>query len=174
MFGLTPGYDVKLLESNGRGYDCFIKTIEASDRDMVIAITGSTVLVDGGTGFANADVHAAIRSDLIKDTAESLAYTLNTQGIPPWVVARWGEDALETSALVEWDVTPPSDRTSEANAWTQAATAITAVRQALDGSGRDIDIRSVAVRFGIPIQGDVDGDGEPDEAGARPALREVA
>lgn len=163
VFGVTPGYDVKLLESNGRGYECFLATIKDANRDMVIAITGSTVLVDGGTGFSNADVHAAIRSDLIKDTAEGLAYTLNTQGIPPWVVARWGEEGLVRSAIVEWDVEPPSNRTTESAAMVSAGTALTSLADALAKSGRELDVDAFAVRFGIPIKGDRNGDGRPDD-----------
>jgi len=151
VFGLTPGYDVKLLESNGRGWECFTKTIEISNRDMVIALSGSTVLVDGGTGFANADVHAAIRHDLIKGDAEGLAYTLNTQGIPPWVVDRWGEAGLEHSALVEWDVTPPEDRSKEATAMGQVANAITAMKAALEGTGVELDVSAVTVKYAIPV-----------------------
>jgi hypothetical protein len=151
VFGVTPGYDVKLLESNGRGYECFLETIKTSDRDMVIGMTGSTVLVDGGTGFANADVHAAIRADLIKGDAEGLAYTLNTQGIPPWVVERWGEAGLEQSGLVEWDITEPSDHTQESAAMGQAATAITTLRAALEGTGVELDVPAFAVRFAIPV-----------------------
>lgn len=151
VFGVSPGYDVKLLESNGRGYECFLKTIEGSDRDVVIALTASTVLVDGGTGFANADVHAAIRHDLIQGDAEGLAYTINTQGLPAWVVSRWGEEALNESAIVAWDVTPPEDRVKQAAAMTQAATAITALRTALQGTGYDVDIPMVVARFGIPV-----------------------
>ncbi len=170
VFGVTPGYDVKLLESNGRGYECFLATIKNSERDMVIAITGSTVLVDGGTGFANADVHAAIRSDLIKDTAEGLAYTLNTQGIPPWVVARWGEAGLVRSAIVEWDVEPPTNRTAEAAAMVSAGTALTGLAEALKTNGRELDVDAFAVRFGIPVKGDRNGDGRPD---AREELADV-
>jgi hypothetical protein len=152
VFGLTPGYDVKLLESNGRGYECFLKTIEGSDRDMVIALTGSTVLVDGGTGFANADVHASIRGDLIKDTADSLAYTINTQGIPPWVISRFGEEALENCAVVEWDVTPPQDRTAKANALMVAANALAALNAALAPSGEEVDVKAFAAEYSIPTR----------------------
>lgn len=152
VFGLTPGYDVKLLESNGRGYDCFLKTIQASDRDMVIAIAASTVLVDGGTGFANAGVFEAIRGDLIKTDADGLAYTLNTQGIPPFVFDRWGEEGLEESALVEWDITPPEDRTKEAAAATQVGAAIASLNTALAETGEELDVETFTKRFSIPTR----------------------
>jgi hypothetical protein len=167
VFGMLPGYDVKLLESNGIGFECFNSTIELSTRDMTIAIAGQVVSTDGGAGFSNSDIHRKISSDLIKDTADGLAYTINTQGIPPWVVARFGEDALEQSALVEWDVTPPKDRAAEANAMVAASNALKGLQEALAVHGRELDVDAFAVRFSIPIKGDANGDGKPDATVSR-------
>lgn len=164
VFGMTPGYDVKLLESNGRGWECFNSTIDRSDKEMIIAVAGQVVTTDGGAGFQNSDIHKTIRADLIKDTADGLAYTINTQVIPPWVAARFGEAALEQSAVVEWDVTPPKDVTASASAMNQAALALAALSQALAPFGRAVDVNEFAVKFGIPIEGDADGDGMPDDA----------
>lgn len=152
VFGLTPGYDVKLLESNGLGYECFLKTIAESNRDIVIAITASTVLIDGGTGFANAGVHEAIRADLIKADAEGLAYTLNTQGIPSFVLERWPDEELSRTALVEWDITPPEDRTKEGAAATAAASAIAGLTAALADSDVELDVEAFTKRFAIPTK----------------------
>jgi hypothetical protein len=151
VFGLTPGYDVKLLESNGRGYDSFVKTIADCNNEFIICVAGQTVTTDGGTGFANADVHKSIRADLIKATAEALAYTLNTQGIPPFVLARYGEDALDRSPQVSWDVDPPKDRQAEANTLIAVAQAITQMQLALEGTGQELDVAAVCSKFGVPV-----------------------
>lgn len=151
VFGMTPGYDVKLLESNGRGYESFNKTIADQNAEMIIAVAGQLVTVDGGAGFQNSDIHKSIRADLIKKTADGLAYTLNTQGIPPFIAARWGEDALERSPVVEWDVTPPKDRSSEAQALVSVAAAITQLTEALSTHGKALDVVALCTRFGVPI-----------------------
>lgn len=154
VFGMTPGYDVKLLESNGRGYDSFLKTIAQSDNEMIIAVAGQTVTTDGGAGFANADIHKSIRADLIKATAEALAYTINTQGLPAFVLERWGlEKLLAGGAVVEWDVDPPKDLNTSANALQAAATAITSLTAALAQHGLELDAQMLATKFGIPIKG---------------------
>lgn len=152
VFGLLPGWDVKLLESNGRGWESFVKTIESSDREMIVSVAGQEVTVDGGAGFQNSDVHKSIRADLIKETADGLAYTLNTQGIPPWIVARWGVDALAESAVVEWDVTPPKDRNSEATSLVTTGNAIKALNEGLAGGGYEVDVKQLADKFSIPIK----------------------
>lgn len=162
VFGMKPGYDVKLLESNGRGWECFLKTIADQNNEFTIAIAGQTVTTDGGTGFANADIHKTIRADLIKATADALAFTINTQGIPPFVLARWGEEALENSACVEWDVTPPKDRAAEANSMVATSQAIGQLTEVLAAHGRELDVDAVCSRFGIPVKGDRDGDGRPE------------
>jgi phage gp29-like protein len=162
VFSLTPGYEVKLLESNGRGFESFNKTIADQNDEMKMCVAGQLVTSDGGAGFQNSDIHKSIRADLIKTTAEALAYTINTQCLPQYIVKRWGIDALARGAQVEWDVTPPKDRTSEAAALTQVASAIIQLTEALRVSGRELDVDAMCVRFGVPVRGDVDGDGVPD------------
>lgn len=152
VFGLTPGYDVKLLESNGRGADSWVKTIAEQSQEMIIAVAGQTVTTDGGTGFANADIHKSIRADLIKATADALAHTINTQVLPAWVVATFGADRLGECPTVEWDVTPPHDQTQAATALVQAAAAITTLTEALAAHDAKIDAVALATRFGVPLQ----------------------
>lgn len=170
VFGLLPGWDVKILESNGRGYESFIKTIERSDREMIIAVAGQEVTVDGGAGFQNSDVHKSIRADLIKETADALAYTINTQGIPPWIVKRWGIDALADSAVVEWDVTPPKDRTAEGAALQTVGTAIKTLNEGMAAAGYEVDVPRLADKFAIPIKKLTAG---PGLASAKPRLELV-
>lgn len=153
VFGMPPGYDVKIIESNGRGADSFLKTIADCNSEYVIALSGQTVTTDGGTGFANADIHKSIRADLIKATGDALAYTINTQGLPPWILARWGERALDKSTTVEWDVTPPKDRKAEADALQIAAQAITQLTVALAAHSIKLDAQTLADRFGVPTDG---------------------
>lgn len=179
VFGMTPGYDVKLIESNGRGFESFNTTIAQCNEEMIIAVAGQTVTTDGGAGFQNSDIHKSIRADLIKSTADNLAYTINTQGIPSFIALIWGEEAIESKAtVVEWDVTPPKDRNSEATSMVTAANAITLLTQALaglpEGQRRELDAMALCTRFAIPIVGEgVQDDDAKAAAGERPKLRLV-
>lgn len=150
VFELPPGWDVKLIESNGRGFESFVQTIERADREYMIALAGQVVTTDGGAGFANADIHKSIRADLIQGDGDGLAFTLNTQALPPWVVSRWGIEALEDGALVEWDVRPPSDMKAEAESYQATAKAIVDLGAALAPYGRDVDVDELASRGGVP------------------------
>src|SRR5690606_23212516 len=81
-----------------------------------------------------------------------LAYTINTQGIPPFVINRWGEDALENCASVSWDTTPPKDLNAEANSLVTSATAVKALTEALGAHGETVDVKELCSRFGIPLK----------------------
>jgi hypothetical protein len=176
VFGITPGYDVKLVESNGRGWESFNETIAQQNTEYVIGIAGQTVTTDGGAGFQNSDIHKTIRADLIKDTGDGVSYTINTQGIPVFVALRWGAQAiLQKPCAFEYDVTPPKDRNSEATALVQTANAIETLTAALGTHGLQLDVPLLAARFAVPVLGDSDGDGSPDasqqQASGPPTLR---
>lgn len=152
VFGLLPGWDVKLLESNGRGYEVFKETIKDCNEEIVITIAGQTVTTDGGTGFSNADIHKSIRADLIQADADALAATLNEQAIPVWANERFGAAAAEKHLTCGWDVTPPADLTKEASVLQLAAQAVEQLNKALAEYGQRVDMTEIARRFGVPVE----------------------
>lgn len=158
VFELPPGWDVKLIESNGRGADSFVETIKRSDREFMIAVAGQTVTTDGGTGFANADIHKSIRADIIDADAGALAYTLNTQTIPSWVLSHYGVNALQRAPIVSWDTKPPKDIKEHADAMSSLGDAIKSANEALAPYGLRVDARELADRQAVPLQ---KADGSP-------------
>jgi len=158
VFGLLPGYDVKLLESNGRGADSWVKTIAEQNDEFVMAIAGQKITTDGGTGFVNGDLYKSIRADIIKACADALAHTINTQVLPAWVLNLYGEDRLADCPTVEWDITSPQEQAQSASALVQAATAVKALlethaaAQQLDPTLEPLDVRALYTRFGVPMR----------------------
>lgn len=169
VFSLTPGWDVKLLESNGRGHESFSDREKRSNEEIIIAICGQTVTTTGGTGFANADIHKSIRADLIKATADALAHCVNTQCLPHWLHERFGEKALFDGVAVEWDVTPPKDKASEASAHVAVANAIKGLDEALASRGVEVDAPVLLERFGIPTRERKQAPALPDSPAALPS-----
>ena len=151
VFGMTPGYDLKLVESNGRGHESFDATIAAQNDEFKIALAGQLVTSDGGAGFQNSNIHESIRGDLIQSDADSLAYTINSQVLPQWQVAQQGDKAFRDLVAVQWDTTPPADQTKKASAMVQVATAITELSKALEAHDLNLDARQLATQFGIPL-----------------------
>jgi len=151
VFQTSPGYEVKLVESNGRGWESFKETIAEQNTEIQIALAGQTVTTDGGTGFANADIHKSIRADLIKETADGLAFTINTQCIPVFVLHRYGEEALDRCPVMAWDVTPPKDLAQVAQTFTSASSAIQSLTESLAPHGLRPDVRAMCALFAIPL-----------------------
>lgn len=151
VFTLPVGYEADLLESNGRGWESFVKTIEQANEEFKIIIAGQSVTTDGGAGFSNADIHKSIRADLIKETADTLAHCINTQCLPAFVSCVWGDEAvLRRSIAVEWDVTPPKDRNSEAQALTAFSTALVQLTEALRPYGLTPNVQQLIDRYHVP------------------------
>jgi hypothetical protein len=152
VFALPVGWEVKLLESNGRGWEVFKEEIDHDDLEIMIALVGQIVTVTGGAGFSNADIHRTVRADLIKEDGDALSYTLSTQGLPPYVYARFGADALQESARVAWDTNPPQDREAEARALMGVGAAIVTAGEALGRADVALDVDEVVRRFRVPTK----------------------
>lgn len=155
VFDLPVGWDIKLIESNGRGIEIFQKEIDSSDQEAMIAISGNTVQATGGTGFISSGMFRAIRQDLIKSDGDALAYTLNTQGLPIYLVTMYGVDALERRfTAVQWDTSTPVELVTEAQALMTVGTAVTALVDALEkaGSDRKIDVDALFTHYGVPMK----------------------
>lgn len=152
VFALKPGYDVKLIESNGRGFQVFQETIKTCNEEIIIAVAGQLPSTTGGEGFDNADVHKSISMDRIDDTATGLEFTINTQGIPAWVNDEYGADALSECARVEWDTAPPKDLRATADALQVAGQAIVSLNAAFQPYGVRVNSREMSIRFGVPVE----------------------
>lgn len=148
VFGMIPGYDVKLLESNGRGYESFKETIADANQEFMVAIAGQVVTTTGGTGFANADVHATIRSDLIQGDGRTLSQTISEQVLPHLLE---GRIANPRACWVAWDTRKPTSKKDDADAFSAVAKAITDLTAALESRGIAVDVRELAVRAGVPL-----------------------
>ncbi|WP_437623377.1 phage portal protein family protein [Sorangium sp. So ce1151] len=167
VFGMKTGYDVKLLESNGRGHEVFHAIIEHSNLEFMIAFVGQIVTQTGGVGFSNSDTFETMLYNRIESDGIALADTISTQGIEPVVWRYLGASCLSTPTRVEWDTRPPADMAAVAETLTKAAGAIKALREVMAVDGIPLDMRQLLSDFGVPVRGDVDGDAQPDDVAAR-------
>lgn len=165
VIDLPAGWDIDLIEPKGDGYQSPESVIERSKATYQRAIRGEEVTSDGGSGFGNAEVPERVLTGLVADTASHLAYAINTQGIPQWVVRRYGPAALEIMPVWEPVVRAPKDLQAQANALVQSAAGVKAWVELFAPFGMEPDIAELATEYNVPVAGDVDGDGNPDVQG---------
>lgn len=153
VFDLPPGWDVKLLESNGIGIKVFQEEINTSDMETMVALSGSVPLTTGGLGFANMDIFKAIRGDLIQMDGDGLAYTVNTQGLPVYIATLYGEDAISArTTTVDWNTSTPAELKVEADTLKAFAEAIEKLSAILQGEDSELDLATLSTRFAVPLK----------------------
>jgi len=155
---LPVGWEVSLIESKGTGIEVFQAEIDTCDLEAKFIVSGQTMTADGGAGFSNGDVGQEIRADIIKDDADAIAYTINTQILPAFIATHWGVEDIDTGAQLELDVSRPKDLKDEAASLKDVATAIAQLTQVLTANGKKLDIDELAVRYGIPLVSETDGE----------------
>lgn len=178
IFDLPVGWDVKLIESNGVGYQVFQADIDTSDREIAMAVAGQIVTSgDAPTGFIKGDLYETIAQNIIDTHATAWAQTLNTQVLPQYNALRFGASALATGAMIELDSSKPKELAAQAQSITAGAQAMLQAQQALDelakltGTKRWlVDINELRTRFGIPLRDAAEQEsGEVTEESARRA-----
>ncbi|XXX73888.1 DUF935 family protein [Sorangium sp. So ce134] len=152
VYVLRQGWELKLLESQGRGYEVFTDQIKNANEEIIVTIAGQLVTTQGGAGFQNSAIHATIRSDLIQSDANALAETLNTQAIPVWANERFGAAAVKSSPKASWDTTPPKDMNQHAIAANTAAGAAKAWDELLREAKKRVNAVELSRRYGVPIE----------------------
>lgn len=169
VFEMPPGWEVKLIESNGRGWEVFTKEIEQADQEMMITLAGQILTTTGGEGFSNADVGRLIRGDILQDSADALSHTLNTQGLPYFAWLRGGDAEVENGLAVEYQTKIPKDHEKEATTMVQVAAGISAMREALAPDNKAPETDELLTRFGLPSRNLT-----PEEVAERKAVKEAA
>jgi hypothetical protein len=151
VFNAPEGWDVKLLESNGRGWEGFDTSIKEANEDFMIALAGQLVSITGGTGFSSEDLYASIRYDLIQESATPLAHTISTQVLPYYTYLT-DPGAFEESPCYTYDVKRPSDLTAEASIYTALGAGLAALEDAAAKHGLTVDAAAVFSKYDIDVK----------------------
>lgn len=151
VFDLPPGWEVKLLESNGRGYEVYQDTIETTNKEAMVTITGNTVTTDGGAGFQNSNIHATIRADLIQFDGDAASATVNGQIVTHWANERFGFSGVVLCPAVTYDTAPVKDQLSTMTTLTQFGLALKSANEALSPYGCKVRAKSVATSLGVEL-----------------------
>lgn len=147
---LNEGWTFELEQPSQATPTSLKDAIEASEREIVLAVSGQSGTTDPGPGFGNVGYFAKMKSDLVQVDAKTLAHALNTQVIPVWAQRRFSFDGWFHAPKVGWDTTPPKDRVADANAANVSAQAAKTWNELLASSGKRVDAVALAKEYGVP------------------------
>jgi len=150
VFELIPGWEAKILETNGRGWEGFESAIKLASEEIIIGLAGQLQSITGGSGFSSEDMPMNIRTDLLEETAVPLAHTVNTQILPIYTYNRFPEEFDECPGYL-YKVEQPQDLSKEASVYTAIGAGIQQLQDAAARSGYDIDVAAVFGRYGLTL-----------------------
>lgn len=150
VFECIPGWEVKVLETNGRGWEGFEALIKLASEEIMIGLAGQLVSITGGTGFSDQNMYETIRFDLIEETAVPLSHTSNTQILPIYTYNRFPEE-FDDCPGYKYKVERPSDLSKEASVYTAIGSGIQQLQEAAQRSGLKLDIRAIFGRYGLSV-----------------------
>jgi hypothetical protein len=147
---MPPGYDLTLLEAQGRTWEIHSEAIEWADRAIAVTLAGQTVTTEGTSGFSTGNIHRMIARELTAFTAGALGQTLHAQVLRPW--AGWNfAGGAGGAPTPTWDTEPPESQAEKADAIGKLGLALTQMDAALAPTGKRVDSLAVAERFGLPL-----------------------
>lgn len=152
IFSMPPGYEMKLLQGEGTGYETFSDTIKQCNEEFYVLVSGNRVSVQGNTGFSNSSLYETIEEKRVQTTANSLEDLINLQILPQWVVDTYGIQALEECPTVFFDTTPPMDPAQLADSWTKIISALEALKVFAEKHNIPIDYNEIIRMARLPIK----------------------
>lgn len=153
-FVLPIGYDCKLLESQGQGYQVFLDTVKSCNESLVLSVQSQLIIQSGSPGFGNSNVAVDTLSSLASRYSRSLADDLNAQCMPFVLQAAFGPGAY---ADVEFLTDDSAAQNQKAQSWIAAASVITALAGAVaqaKAAGIELDPingREILRQLNIPV-----------------------
>jgi hypothetical protein len=152
VIGVTPGYDVDLKQATAEGSDVFTQSEKNLIEAASIAIWGTTGLISGGQGFANADLFEQMAAKIISAFAAHLARRDNGQiwrRVLQWAAQRGHISKAAAQAQIEYR----TDSAAVIERKAKAAKALVDVGVTPEEARKQVGLSSLAVPEAAPISG---------------------
>jgi phage gp29-like protein len=144
---LPEGYSLQILSPSGDVWQSKQAAIEWANVALATAILGQnlTTEVRGGS-LAAAQVHDAVRRDLLESDTEGLSTSMREQVLSYWAEFNYGDARL--APWPRWDTDLPEDTAQTADTLSKLAQAVATLAQA----GAPIDVPALLERYDVPLQ----------------------
>lgn len=145
---LPAGYDLKLIEATGTGWELFQSQIAWADRAIAVVLAGQSVTTEGSSGFSDGKTQDTIRRELTRFTSQSWASCLRLQSLRPWARANYG---TTQAPLPVWDAESSEERLARARSMISLGEAVARLDSALAASGMRMDMGVLSQQYGLPL-----------------------
>ncbi|MES4792573.1 MAG: hypothetical protein C4321_05915, partial [Chloroflexota bacterium] len=143
---LPEGYDLQILSPNGDVWRSKQAAIEWADKALTIAVLGQNLTTDvQGGSLAAAQVHEAVRHDVLEADTQTLSTALRDGVLSWWAEFNYGNSALAPWPV--WDTSLPSDNAQDADTLTKLAQAVATLTQA----GAPVDVPALLQQYDVPM-----------------------
>lgn len=152
VIGVTPGYDVEMKQATAEGADVFTQAEKNLIEAASIAIWGTLGLIQGGSGFANADLFEQMAAEIISAFAAHLSRRDNDQiwwKVLWWANKRGHISKSATNACVEYRTESPAVIERKA----KAAKALTDVGVSPEEARRQVGLTQISMPEAAPTSG---------------------
>lgn len=140
------GFDVKLVEATGKGFEGFIQLVKEQSTNIAISLLGQNLSTEvKGASLAAARVHENVRGDLLQADADALSQCLREQVLGPWASYNFGSPELAPTPC--WKTEPEEDKKSTGDAFKSVGDGLVSLR----ASGAKPDVDTILERLGIPV-----------------------
>ena len=144
-------YDLKIIQPESDLFRGFLEYLMYLDKSLATLILGQerTSIAPSGVSIGGQNAGEKTRNDLLKHDAEVMSEHLRKSILIPYVRFNYGEEAVELTPYICFDVEPEEDLAEK-------ATALNTLSQALNtfaglGLDKNIDIRAILEEFNIPM-----------------------
>lgn len=157
------GFDFEYVTAEGKTIDTFERAKADASKEITIEVLGQEKTTDLGTEGARSAVESlqGVENAIIAADANGFATSLIEQVLGPLCAYNWGH--AEWAAVPTWEVEAPQAAQDIAAGDKAVAESMTAMDEAMRGTGKKIDKALVAERAGWPLL-----EGEPPAAPLAP------
>lgn len=146
VLAIPTGFDLKLIESQARTWEAFLRCVELCDQGVAVALLGQNLTTqnDGGSQAATTE-HGKVALGRTKADAQTFSTCLHDQSLTFYALFNWGDP--QAAPWPHWNAVPTQDRKDLAGTLQMLSQAVSVLRQA----GAPIDLRAMLASFDVPM-----------------------
>jgi len=144
---LPEGWDLEMLESDGKMSEIFESSIEWGNAAITISIASQTTTTEGSPGFDSGKPQEQILASVTRYYAKAFAQCLHENSTRPWAAINTGD--ADNAPCGYWVTDRANSQAAQATIHETMGRAISELDSSLAPHGIMVDAKTIADNFGI-------------------------